>query len=199
MASVTAGEARAAAAVPRQQTAADQVQVALPSRREFLYYIWGASIVLLLGEATAGLVWFALPIFKEGTFGGVFSYPTDKVPEQAAKPVSVPEGRFHLSYAEDGLVALYGVCTHLGCLPKWSDTNGRFECPCHGSKFELAGQYIEGPAPRALDRFRTTVTFADGTTATTNDAGDPIPLEGRGEVLAIRIDTGDRIKRPGYL
>ncbi len=197
MSSITAGETRAAVA-PRQKTAAEQVQVAAPSRREFLYHIWGASIVLLLGQATAGLIWFALPIFKEGTFGGVFNFPTDRLPQQNVQPVSVPEGRFHVSYTSEGVVALYGVCTHLGCLPKWVETNGRFECPCHGSKFQLSGAYIEGPAPRALDRFRTTVVFEDGTTATTNDAGDPVSLEGRGNVVAIRIDTGDRIRRPGF-
>ncbi|MDZ4771112.1 MAG: Rieske 2Fe-2S domain-containing protein [Chloroflexota bacterium] len=196
MSSISAGETRAAV-VPRQKSAADQVQVAAPSRREFLYHIWGASIVLLLGQTTAGIIWFALPIFKEGTFGGVFAFPPDKLPQQGVIPVSVPEGRFHLSYAPEGVVVLYGVCTHLGCLPKWSDSNGRFECPCHGSKFELNGKYIEGPAPRSLDRFRTTVTFEDGSTAITNENGDPIPLDGRGAVVAILIDTGDKLRRSG--
>ncbi|MCK6578827.1 MAG: Rieske 2Fe-2S domain-containing protein [Anaerolineae bacterium] len=196
MASTTAGEARAAV-TPKQQSAADRVQVAAPSRREFLYYIWGASIALLLGQATAGLVWFALPIFKEGTFGGVFAFTPDKVPDQGGAPRSVPEGRFHVAYPDEGLVALYGVCTHLGCLPKWSDTNNRFECPCHGSKFELNGKYLEGPAPRSMDRFRTTITFEDGTVLTTNDSGDPIPLEGHGAIISIQIDTGDKLKRDG--
>jgi hypothetical protein len=55
---------------------------------------------------------------------------------------------------------------------------------------------IEGPAPRSLDRFHTTITFGDGTAAVTNDVGDPIPLGGR-PIVSIRIDTSDRIKRPG--
>jgi len=94
---------------------------------------------------------------------------------------------------------LYAVCTHLGCLPKWVATNNRFECPCHGSKFEKDGTYIEGPAPRSLDRFRTTITFADGTQVSMNDAGDPIPLadyQGRA-IVSIDIDTGNRIMRAG--
>lgn len=198
MTSITAGETRAAVA-PKTKAAADQVQVAAPSRREFLYYIWGASMALLLGQLGAGLIWFALPIFKEGTFGGIFNYPIDKLPLRGVIPVAVPEGRFHVAYPNEGLVVLYGVCTHLGCLPKWSDTNGRFECPCHGSKFELNGKYIEGPAPRSLDRFRTTVVFEDGTTAVTDASGAPIPLEGRGNIVAIRIDTGDRVKRDGKI
>lgn len=194
MATLTAGEVRANAPA----AAAEQVSVALPNRREFLYYIWGASIVLLLGQASAALIWFALPRFKEGTFGGVFEFTPDKLPQPGRAPTSEPAGRFHVSHLEDGsVVALYGVCTHLGCLPKWVEANHRFECPCHGSKFELSGKYIEGPAPRALDRFETTITFADGTTEVTNAAGDPIPLNGR-TVARIQINTGKRIKRPGY-
>jgi cytochrome b6-f complex iron-sulfur subunit len=174
-----------------------QVEVNIPSRREFLYYIWGASMVLFLGEAAAGLIWFMLPRFKEGEFGGIFTFNPAEVPVAGTAPASVPVGRFHVSRTEDdGLIVLYSVCTHLGCLPKWVETNHRFECPCHGSKFELDGKYIEGPAPRSLDRFRTMVTFEDDTTATTNDVGDPILLEGH-LIVGIRIDTSDRIKRLG--
>jgi cytochrome b6-f complex iron-sulfur subunit len=193
MASMTAGESRAATV----RKAEAQVEVAAPSRREFLYYIWGASIVLLLGEVTAGIIWFSLPRFKEGTFGGVFDYPPDKVPPAGDPPTNVPEGRFWVSNVENaGLVVLFGVCTHLGCLPKWVDNNNRFECPCHGSKYQKDGLYIEGPAPRSLDRFMTTVTFTDGTTAVMNEVGDPIPLNGK-TIARVLIDTGDRIKRDG--
>lgn len=193
--SVTAGETKAT--VPDKGKAAADVQVSVPSRREFLYYIWGASIALVLGEVTAGLIWFALPRFKEGTFGGTFNFAPDRVPEADRAPVNVPEGRFWVSHPDTGLVVLFGVCTHLGCLPKWSDTNHRFECPCHGSKYELDGHYIEGPAPRSLDRFFTTLTFEDGSTAAMDSGGDPIPLDGRGAITNISIDTGRRIKRPG--
>jgi ubiquinol-cytochrome c reductase iron-sulfur subunit len=54
-----------------------------------------------------------------------------------------------------------GVCTHLGCapLPRFevapadlgSDWPGGFYCPCHGSKFDLAGRVFAGvPAPTNL-------------------------------------------------
>lgn len=194
MASITAGEPRST--TPRGK-AEPKVEVAAPSRREFLYYIWGASLALLLGQATAGLLWFSLPRFKEGTFGGIFNYAPDKVPTKDQPPLNVPEGRFWVSNVPDeGLVVLYGVCTHLGCLPKWVANNNRFECPCHGSKYQKDGHYIEGPAPRSLDRFPTTLTFTDGTQAVMNENGDPIPLNDR-TIASVRIDTGKRIKRAG--
>lgn len=188
-----------ASAAAKENSQGNSVQVSPPSRREFLYYIWGASIVLLLGEVTAGILWFAYPRFAEGTFGGIFNFSTDRIPAPGATPESEPAGRFHVAHLEDdSLVVLYGVCTHLGCLPSWVTTNDRFECPCHGSKFERDGKYIEGPAPRSLDRFYTTITFEDGTVEATNDLGDPIPLRGR-RIANIAIDTGNRIRRQGEL
>lgn len=196
MASASAAKPKGAAAGSQ---AADKaaVEVSAPSRREFLYYIWGASIALFLGQSTVGLLLFAYPRFKEGEFGGVFTVPAEEIPETGAPPVSKPAGRFWLSNNENGFTALYGVCTHLGCLPKWVDTNGRFECPCHGSKFELTGKYIEGPAPRDLDRFQATIIFTDGTTAETNASGDPIPLNGR-TIREVRVNTGARILGPRH-
>ncbi len=52
------------------------------------------------------------------------------------------------------VVVLNGICTHLGCLPKQhfqpgdaemgSDWPGGFLCPCHGSRFDLAGRVFNG-------------------------------------------------------
>ena len=196
MASASAAKSKGAVTAEGSQGAdKTAVQISAPSRREFLYYIWGASIALFTGQATAGLLWFAYPRFAEGEFGGTFTILADEIPEAGTPPVSKPAGRFWLSNSEQGFSALYGVCTHLGCLPKWVDTNNRFECPCHGSKFHLDGQYIEGPAPRDLDRFQTTIVFTDGTTAESNAAGDPIPLNGR-TIQEVRVNTGARILGP---
>ena len=195
----TATSIKAKSAVPNSAgaQATSGVQVAAPSRREFLFYIWGASIALLLGEASAGLIWFAFPRFKEGEFGGTFTFNPEDLPAVGAAPTTVPAGRFHVTRTDEGLRTLYGVCTHLGCLPKWVPTNTRFECPCHGSKFELSGQYIEGPAPRNLDRFIAKVTYADGTTAETPTDGGAIPIDDNRAITKIEINTGARILGQG--
>lgn len=175
---------------------ASTTQVAAPSRREFLYYIWGASMALLLGQVGAGLLWFVFPRFREGEFGGVFNFNPGELPAANTIPTSVPSGRFHVTQTDEGVLALYGVCTHLGCLPRWVPTNNRFECPCHGSKFDLDGGYIEGPAPRALDRFVVTVTYTDGEVVTTPEDGGPIPIDANRTVASIQVDTGARINGP---
>jgi ubiquinol-cytochrome c reductase iron-sulfur subunit len=59
------------------------------------------------------------------------------------------------------VLVLIGICTHLGCLPKQffdpgdatlgASWPGGFRCPCHGSRFDMAGRVFDGsPAPTNL-------------------------------------------------
>ncbi|MDD9821608.1 MAG: ubiquinol-cytochrome c reductase iron-sulfur subunit [Gammaproteobacteria bacterium] len=54
------------------------------------------------------------------------------------------------------VLVLVGICTHLGCSPKFrpaltADADGAFLCACHGSRFDLAGRvYRNVPAPTNL-------------------------------------------------
>jgi cytochrome b6-f complex iron-sulfur subunit len=161
------------------------------NRRELLNYAWAASIALFMAQAGVVTYLFALPRFGDGEFGGTFTFDVAVIPPKGAPPSNNPEGGFWLSEAEDGALAVYKVCTHLGCLTKWVDTNFRFECPCHGSKFEIDGTYIEGPAPRDLDRFAMTALDADGTVVAESQDGSPLPLP-NGTAM-IKVDTGNRI------
>jgi cytochrome b6-f complex iron-sulfur subunit len=175
------------------------------TRREFLMYIWAASLALASAGGAGAILWFAYPRFREGEFGGEFPIDVEALPVVGDAPESHPEGRFWLVQTEEGVLALYMVCVHLGCLYKWAPSNFRFECPCHGSKYQADGEYIEGPAPRSLDRFVLRVLDENGEVLaeteegdmnTSNSAGKPVPLpEG---AFAIRIDTGARIKGPNH-
>ncbi len=51
-------------------------------------------------------------------------------------------------------LALYQRCVHLGCTVPFRDDCDSFKCPCHGSHYNIDGEYLDGPAPRSLDRFQ---------------------------------------------
>ncbi len=156
------------------------------TRRQFLGRAWWAAIIILALEAVGGLVASMWPNLKEGSFGTKVKIAS--VDEALAMPVGTvtpfTEQRFYLSRVEDGFLALYRKCTHVGCVVPWvSDdpsadglaSEGRFNCPCHGAIFDRYGVVHAGPAPRPLDIF-------------------PITIEGDELV----IDTGEIIERSGY-
>jgi ubiquinol-cytochrome c reductase iron-sulfur subunit len=93
---------------------------------------------------------------------------TGQQPEWAKNPIR--------SQKEEYLI-LVGICTHLGCSPTYRpdiapadlgpDWKGGFFCPCHGSRFDLAGRVYSGvPAPKNLEvppyKFLTDTTILVG-------------------------------------
>jgi cytochrome b6-f complex iron-sulfur subunit len=80
------------------------------------------------------------------------AYPTSAI--EKAKAVYPPGV---IPSMEAGVVALYQKCPHLGCRVPSCVTSQWFECPCHGSQYNLAGEKKGGPSPRGMDRFATSV------------------------------------------
>lgn len=165
------------------------------NRREFLNLAWLASLGVLLVDLGGVTYLFALPRFREGEFGGEFPLgrAADSLPTPGSGPVNFPSGRFWLvQTADNQVLALYKVCTHLGCLYNWVDENDLFRCPCHGSQFQLDGTYIRGPAPRSLDRFIVRVLDRDGNEVALTDAdGNALALTDQD--LQVVVETGQRI------
>jgi cytochrome b6-f complex iron-sulfur subunit len=210
--------AAAAKEAPTTPAASAAPEVPPMTRREFLYYIWAASMALFLAEAGGAIVWFAIPRFKAGEFGGVFTLDIADVPPVDSGPVAFDAGRFWLVNNGDkeiqhqytangdvlkndfpqkkGVKALYKVCVHLGCLYKWVPTNDRFECPCHGSKYLPTGIRVDGPARRNLDVFVIQAVDASGKVLDETKAeegslqGGAINIDGATKLL---INTGKRI------
>lgn len=166
------------------------------SRRQFLNRAWTASFTAFLGFFGMSSLSFLWPKLTGG-FGtkitaGDYEEIISKVgPAGGFQPLFIPEGRFYLIYYEgEGdapayelvgakdtkLVALYRKCVHLGCSVPHCPSSSLFECPCHGSKYRLHGEYYGGPAPRGLDRF-------------------PIALEGKKKDKVV-VDTGTIVEGP---
>ena len=144
------------------------------SRRAFLRTAWLASVGAAIGGFGAGTVYFLWPNLSGGfgskiNAGSKASVDADITANKGY--AYVPDGRFYLVpykgsgansvyqavNAASGYMALYQRCVHLGCRVPWCVTSQWWECNCHGSKYNQAGEYKEGPAPRGLDRFPITV------------------------------------------
>jgi cytochrome b6-f complex iron-sulfur subunit len=191
------------------------------TRREFLYYIWGASMAVFTAQFAGLMIWFALPRFREGEFGGTFTVPVDRLPKVNDPPANFPDGRFWLVNLDSaapegqermfqapdeaqrgehiqGVAAIYTVCTHLGCIYAWIPTNHRYECPCHGSKYRLDGRRIEAPAPRDLDRFHITALDVEGNVVGASDevGGSFEPFALPANTAFLRVNTGLRREGP---
>jgi ubiquinol-cytochrome c reductase iron-sulfur subunit len=82
-------------------------------------------------------------------------------PPYCKNPIRARTGEFFV---------VIGVCTHLGCLPKsrfdaadpqlGSDWPGGWACPCHGSRFDLAGRVFEG-SPASVNLVIPPYAFAN--------------------------------------
>lgn len=57
------------------------------------------------------------------------------------------EGRLH---------AVSPVCTHLGCHVSFNGAEKTWDCPCHGSRFDVDGKVLDGPAVKALRQRQVT-------------------------------------------
>jgi glycine/D-amino acid oxidase-like deaminating enzyme/nitrite reductase/ring-hydroxylating ferredoxin subunit len=51
-----------------------------------------------------------------------------------------------------GVHAVSLRCTHLGCLLRFNAAERSWDCPCHGSRFDVDGRVLEGPAVQPLER-----------------------------------------------
>lgn len=122
----------------------------------------GAPVTVDLSKLEIGQmimpVWRKQPIY-------VFRRPPELVAQLAAHdsrlkdPKSVDSdqpayARNERRSRRDDIAVLIGTCTHLGCLPKQhfepgdvelgADWPGGFRCPCHGSRFDMAGRVFNG-------------------------------------------------------
>ena len=149
-----------------------------PTRRSLLNILW----IILGGVALAEFVAVAFAFLRPRKAKTGLE-KTDSILTAGAverfKPNSVTafvRGKFYLARLENGgFLALSRTCTHLGCTVPWVEKEMTFACPCHGSAFDITGNVIDAPAPRALNIF-------------------PITIENN----IIKVDTRKPIKRSAF-
>jgi cytochrome b6-f complex iron-sulfur subunit len=116
------------------------------ARRDFLRVLGGLPLWLAGGAALVGLEkYLSFEVDPPPQTLFVVGRPGD-YPIGSISPV--PEAKAALYHDTRGFFALSMVCTHLGCTIKKTETG--YDCPCHGSRFDLRGRVDNGPAASAL-------------------------------------------------
>jgi cytochrome b6-f complex iron-sulfur subunit len=140
------------------------------SRRNFLGvggWLW------LLGSLIAGLAAMVRMSFPRVLFEPPTKFKAGLPSEYLVDEVSekwVPSQRVWIIRESWGFYAILAICTHLGCTPRWLESENKFKCPCHGSGYYgpkpsrhapdlQAAVNFEGPAPRPMERVN--ITLAD--------------------------------------
>ena len=127
-----------------------------------LAFLWPNKVVGFGGKVNAG----ALADIKATITStkAPFYVPAGRFYIQPYPAIALPKAGLVSSYKaiipglDQGVVALYQKCVHLGCKVPWCQSSQWFECPCHGSRYNRVGEKKGGPAPRGLDRFVLSVS-----------------------------------------
>lgn len=97
------------------------------------------------------VIWRKQPVFILRRTAAMIRSAEGVDPEQLADPATVDERA-----EKPDLFVSIGICTHLGCIPKFMadrlpdmDIPG-FYCPCHGGKYDTLGRRLAGPPPENL-------------------------------------------------
>jgi cytochrome b6-f complex iron-sulfur subunit len=120
------------------------------SRRRLIAYAWIAAGAIVIVELAGGILAFLWPRSRRGREEKIFV--AGKVSDfKIGEVVPFRKEKTFLVRLEGGFLAISSVCTHLHCIVNWNGLTKRFECPCHGAKFNEDGEVLEGPPPRPLD------------------------------------------------
>jgi cytochrome b6-f complex iron-sulfur subunit len=151
--------------------------VPVVSRRDFQRRALVSSVLLFSAEFGLGTIGFLWPNLRGGFGSKINAGSINDIKafiESNRQPYYVGQGRFYVvewsgqpgtgqanypavGVTTNGIMPLYQKCVHLGCRVPFCQQSQWFECPCHGSKYNDAGEYQLGPAPRGLDRFTVTM------------------------------------------
>jgi cytochrome b6-f complex iron-sulfur subunit len=122
-----------------------------PDRRLFLRLGIGSLVATSFASLLAAFKFLTPPVLYERSqifeAGEINDFNSGNV-----KNIQMGEKKISLINQNDKLYALVRTCTHMGCVPNFNKSEKAFVCPCHGSKFDIQGNVIRGPAPEPLYR-----------------------------------------------
>ncbi len=127
----------------------------------FVAFLWPSGTGGFGGSVTVGKIGAIRDGINAG--GGFFYVPEARswitaYPQEALPLAETVYPDNVLANMREGIVVLSQKCPHLGCRVPECATSQWFECQCHGSQYNRAGEKKAGPAPRGMDHHPATVS-----------------------------------------
>ena len=99
--------------------------------------------------------WIPIGKLEEMPVGTPTPFSFTRVQVNGWERTSTSHGGYIIRKSDDpkDLLILNSKCTHLACSVNWSDSDQVYLCPYHDAKFGKQGEVLDGPPPRALDRY----------------------------------------------
>ena len=126
------------------------------TRRRFLDYLLGTSVVATLGAIVYPIIRFmSPPQIIESTDNSVVAAKLAEIPVNSGKIFKFGSKPGILVRTESGeLKAFSAVCTHLDCIVQYKPETKNIWCACHNGQYNLNGKNIGGPPPRPLEEYK---------------------------------------------
>lgn len=125
------------------------------TRRKFLDYLLGTSVIATLGAIFYPIIRFmAPPQVVEAMQSSVIAAKLSELPPNSGKIFKFGSKPGIIVRTANGeLKAFSAVCTHLDCIVQYSPEKKQIWCACHNGQYNLNGENIGGPPPRPLQPY----------------------------------------------
>lgn len=129
---------------------------AAPTRRYFLDYLLGTSVVATLGAILYPIFEFmSPPQVVESAESSVVAAKLSEVPVNSGKIFKFGSKPGIIVRTESGeLKACSAICTHLECIVQYRSDIKHIWCACHNGHYSVDGKNISGPPPRPLEEYK---------------------------------------------
>jgi cytochrome b6-f complex iron-sulfur subunit len=130
------------------------------SRRRLMRNVLVVAIVSTAAMVVTPIVGFLVPPKTQGAASGgkILVGTTTDIPPGSGKVVAMGNKPVIVVNGQPQPTAFSAICTHLGCIVAWNESEKVIHCPCHDGKFNPnSGAVVSGPPPAPLPAVQVTV------------------------------------------
>lgn len=136
---------------------------ASPSRRSFLDYLLGTSVIATLGAILYPILKFMSPPRTiESSQNSVVAGKVNELAKNSGKIFKFGSEPGIIVHTDSGgLKACSAICTHLSCIVQYRPDIKHIWCACHNGHYSVDGKNISGPPPRPLEEYKVNTRGED--------------------------------------